>query len=195
MLEVRHNDRETSPPPWFLALNRIRLNSPPPPAERFSGHERPTSHTDPIIVVPIVSICRSSRSRSISRVLETRSIDFISHPLFHPLRPQGGLLSCLPAALCTYQSGGRKGASCRKSRHCVATTRPVHVSREARVDVADKRTRSAGESATCAQTWLCKAIYVAASLLRKDQGWRDIGVCRGCEGREGSVVRDGTGAL
>lgn len=93
------------------------------------------------------------------------------------------------------KSGGRKGASCRKSRHCVATTRPVHVSREARVDVADKRTRSVGESATCAQTWLCKAIYVAASLLRKDQGWRDIGVCRGCEGREGSIVRDGTGAL
>lgn len=60
----------------------------------------------------------------------------------------------------------------------------------------DKRTRSVvGVSATCAQTWLRKAIYVAASLLRKDQGWRGVGGRRGCEGREGSVARDGTGAL
>lgn len=197
MLEVRHNDRETSPPPWFLALNRIRLNSPPPPAERFSGHERPTSHTDPIIVVPIVSICRSSRSRSISRVLETRSIDFISHPPFISPPSPARRPTILPTRSSVHLPERREegGKLSKITGHCVASTRPVHVSREARVDVADKRTRSAGESATCAQTWLCKAIYVAASLLRKDQGWRDIGVCRGCEGREGSVVRDGTGAL
>lgn len=181
-------------------VSRVKPNPVKFPSSPGRAIQRPRTANEPHrsnnrrsnrINLPILSlkIDFSSSRNSLDRFYIAPSL------YFTPFARKAAYYPVYIAALCIYQSGGRKGASCRKSRHCVATTRPVHVSREARVDVADKRTRSAGESATCAQTWLCKAIYVAASLLRKDQGWRDIGVCRGCEGREGSVVRDGTGAL
>lgn len=174
-------------------VSRVKPNPVKFPSSPGRAIQRPRTANEPHrsnnrrsnrINLPILSlkIDFSSSRNSLDRFYIAPSLyftPFAREAAYYPAYPQ----LCAP----TRAEGGRG--------QVVENHDTAWPPREARVDVADKRTRSVGESATCAQTWLCKAIYVAASLLRKDQGWRDIGVCRGCEGREGSVVRDGTGAL